>query len=381
MMVRNGRTWITISVALVLTLVLLAGMLEVRGRMGISTRPWFLETYLEKRLAECRTGPDAYAFRNDYRRLAALALDAKLAVLETNRKWWFWRDYSANVLQLLSTCVDTQALRIRMVLRRVDEQRRLEVFLQILKSELDADTSSSKIWNQFDLRNLERRRAETLTEEAVHLQSQGNHESALASALRAWAALQRFDHSSGLVFARFANSTLRNQWDREAEALLQWTRTSGRKAILIDKLAHLCLLINKGRVEKTYEANLGRNWYRPKEMSQDAATPEGAYTINHQNSAGRYGQALMIDYPNANDRKHFQALKRQGTIASGARIGSNIEIHGGGRSASDWTDGCIALRDADMRDLYRHGYLGMPVTIVGISSLASGLTERAGISR
>jgi L,D-peptidoglycan transpeptidase YkuD (ErfK/YbiS/YcfS/YnhG family) len=380
-MARSGRTWISISVAAVLALVLLAGILEIKGRIGISTRPWFLETYLEKRLAECRTGPDAYEFRNEYRRLAARALDAKLAVLETNRKWWFWRDYSANVLQLLSTCVDAQALRIRMALRSEDEQRRLEVFLRILKSELDADNSSGKIWNQFDLRNLERRRAETLTEEAVLLQSQGNHQSALASALRAWAALQRFDHSSGLVFARFGNSSLRRQWDREAEALLRWTKTSGRRAILVDKLAHLCALLGQGRIEKTYAANLGRNWYLPKEMSQDAATPEGTYKVNRLNAAGRYGYALMIDYPNADDSKHFQALKRQGSIPSSARIGSNIEIHGGGRSASDWTEGCVALRDADMRDLYRYAYIGMPVTIVGASSLSSGLTERAGISK
>ena len=288
-MARSGRTWISISVAAILALVLLAGIFEIKGRMGISTRPWFLETYLEKRLADCRTGPDAYVFRNEYRRLAAQALDAKLAVLETNRKWWFWRDYSANVLQLLSACVDAQALRIRMALRSEDEQRRLEVFLRILKSELDADNSGSKIWNQFDLRNLERRRAETLTAEAVLLRSQGSHQSALASALRAWTALQRFDHSSGLVFARFSNSNLRRQWDREAEALLQWTKTSGRRAILVDKLAHLCMLLSKGRIEKTYAANLGRNWYRPKERSQDAATPEGAYKVNRLNAAGRYG--------------------------------------------------------------------------------------------
>jgi hypothetical protein len=380
-MARSRRTWISISVAVVLALVLLAGMFEIKGRMGTSARPWFLETYLEKRLAECRTGPDAYVFRSEYRQLASRALDAKLAVLETNRKLWLWRDYSANVLQLLSTCVDAQALRIRMALRREDEQRRLAVFLRMLKSELDADNSSGKIWNQFDLRNLEQRRAETWTEEAVFLQSQGNHDSALTSALRAWAALRRFDHSSGLIFARYANSSLRREWDREAESLLRWTKTSGRRAILVDKLAHLCLLLSKGQIEKTYVANLGRNWYRPKEMSQDAATPEGAYKINRLNAAGKYGYALMIDYPNAEDRTHFQALKRQGAIASSARIGSNIEIHGGGRSSSDWTDGCIALRDADMRNLYRNAYVGMPVTIVGSSSLASGLAERADISK
>ncbi len=380
-MARNGKNWILISVAVILALVLLAGMLEIKGRLGISTRPWFLETYLEKRLAECRTGPDAYLFRNEYRLLASKVMDAQLAVLETHRKFWLWRDYSADVLQLLSACVDVQSLQIRMALRREDQQRRLAVVLRILKSELAAGAADGKIWNEFDLRNLERVRAEALTKEALSLQSQGSNESALASALKAWASLQRFDHSSGLVFARFANPGLRRQWDREAEALLQWTKTNGRRAILVDKLAHLCLLVNKGRIEKSYAANLGRNWYRPKEVAQDAATPEGAYKVSKLNAAGKYGYAIMIDYPNAADRAHFQAMRKQGTLASGARIGGNIEIHGAGRSTSDWTDGCVALHDADMRDLYRNAYIGMPVTIVGASSLALGLTERAGIAR
>ena len=380
-MAKSGRTWIIVSIAAALTLVLLAGMFEIRGRMGISTRPWFLETFLEKRLAECRTGPDAYAFRNDYRLLSGRALDAKLAILETNRKLWLWRDYSENVRQLLTVCVDAQALRIRMALRRKEEQRRLATLIRVLRNELNAGSSNGKIWNQFDLRHIERRRAETLTQEAIRLQSKGNHEPAYAAALKAWAALQRFDHSSGQVFARFASSSLQRQWDQAADTVLRWTRTSGRRAVLVDKLAHLCLLVNKGRIEKSYAANLGRNWFRPKEMSQDAATPEGAYKVTRLNPAGKYGHALMIDYPNADDRTHFQALKRQGAITSSARIGSNIEIHGAGRSASDWTDGCVALRDADMRDLYRYAYVGMPVTIVGTSTLASGLTERASLAR
>jgi murein L,D-transpeptidase YafK len=99
------------------------------------------------------------------------------------------------------------------------------------------------------------------------------------------------------------------------------------------------------------------------------------------NPAGKYGHALMLDFPNPADRKRFLDLKREGVVSSRARIGGNIEIHGGGKPDSDWTDGCISLADEDMRDLYRRSYPGMPVTIVGTSRLASTLQERTVVSR
>jgi hypothetical protein len=80
---------------------------------------------------------------------------------------------------------------------------------------------------------------------------------------------------------------------------------------------------------------------------------------------------LLLDYPNAADRRRFNSMKKTGEIEMRARIGGNIEIHGGGRVASDWTDGCISLEDSDMADLYREAYTGMPVTIVGTSRLVN----------
>jgi hypothetical protein len=78
---------------------------------------------------------------------------------------------------------------------------------------------------------------------------------------------------------------------------------------------------------------------------------------------------------NAADLQRFNSMKRSGEIAARAGIGGNIEIHGGGRLNSDWTDGCVSLKNADMADLYKRAYVGMPVTIVGTSSLAAASKE------
>jgi murein L,D-transpeptidase YafK len=110
-------------------------------------------------------------------------------------------------------------------------------------------------------------------------------------------------------------------------------------------------------------------------QEHDASTPEGEYRIKSKLRSGTFGWALLLDYPNAADRARFNALKKRGTISAQARIGGNIEIHGGGGRHSDWTDGCVSLENLEMADLYKRAYVGMPVTIVGTSRLGTSVKE------
>jgi murein L,D-transpeptidase YafK len=79
-----------------------------------------------------------------------------------------------------------------------------------------------------------------------------------------------------------------------------------------------------------------------------------------------YYRALMLDYPNADDRARFQALQRTGQMPRNGRIGSNIEIHGEGGRSQDWTQGCVALSNDEMDELVSLVGVGTPVTIVGM---------------
>jgi len=141
----------------------------------------------------------------------------------------------------------------------------------------------------------------------------------------------------------------------------------GRKVILVDKYAHTCMVYQSGRIIKQYNAELGINWMGHKRRKGDKATPEGIYRITQKKDGGRtkFGKALLINYPNDEDRKQFAQDKRKGLIPSGADIGGLIEIHGTGGKGIDWTDGCVALNNRDMADLYRLVATGTPVVIVG----------------
>jgi murein L,D-transpeptidase YafK len=78
-----------------------------------------------------------------------------------------------------------------------------------------------------------------------------------------------------------------------------------------------------------------------------------------------YHKALLLDYPNADDRAEFALARRRGEMPMSAGIGGFIEIHGEGGRGRDWTRGCVALTNADMDELFARVPIGTPVTIVG----------------
>lgn len=87
-----------------------------------------------------------------------------------------------------------------------------------------------------------------------------------------------------------------------------------------------------------------------KRFEGDERTPEGRYTINGQNPGSRYHLSLRISYPNVADRAYAEARDKS--------PGGDIFIHGqpngrdGAPIASDWTDGCIALSNAEIDQIW-----------------------------
>lgn len=167
-------------------------------------------------------------------------------------------------------------------------------------------------------------------------------------------------------------------WVRLANDAIAASR-GGNKVILVDKVAHILYVYQSGKVIRSYEAEFGPNWMAHKERNGDKATPEGNYRITKKKERGAtiYHKALLLDYPNAEDRARFQEKKRKGLISRNAGIGSLIEIHGNGGKGFNWTSGCVGLKDRDMDDLYRLVGTGTRVTIVGsiapLSVVSKGL--------
>ncbi len=169
------------------------------------------------------------------------------------------------------------------------------------------------------------------------------------------------------LHSRFGDPTLRRQWRLWVEQTLQQSREEGIVVIIVDKLRRRLTVYRGGEPLASFPAELGANGLRPKQHAGDRATPEGRYHVvqKKQGSATKYYKALLINYPNEEDRLRFFQAKRQGKIPWRAGIGSLIEIHGDGGEGRDWTDGCVALRNSDMNKVYTWAQVGTPVTIVG----------------
>jgi len=169
------------------------------------------------------------------------------------------------------------------------------------------------------------------------------------------------------VASRFTDQALIATWRAWVKDTIAWSRSHGQPAIIIYKEKNLLALYDQGSEVRTYRADMGRNNLHPKLRANDHATPEGHYKITQKKDVGRsrYHRALLLDYPNEQDRERFARAKRRGELPAGATIGALIEIHGEGGKGLNWTRGCVALANADMDDLFRRVGVGTPVVIVG----------------
>lgn len=155
------------------------------------------------------------------------------------------------------------------------------------------------------------------------------------------------------------------EWEKLNKEALQLSHS--RRVFLVDKIARKCYVYKNGKTTHTFTAELGRNWVGDKNKQGDKSTPEGKYHITKKLKGSQtiYYKALLINYPNEEDKVRFSNNKANGVIPKTAQIGGLIEIHGGGGKGTDWTDGCVALTDKDMDKIYPLADVGTPVFIVG----------------
>jgi murein L,D-transpeptidase YafK len=129
------------------------------------------------------------------------------------------------------------------------------------------------------------------------------------------------------------------------------------------KSRRLMLLHQDGDVLKTYRIMLGLNPIGHKQRQGDKRTPEGRYIIDYRNPKSAFYRSLHISYPNTVDWLAGQARQE-------ADLGGAIFIHGMGfaRDAplyvgEDWTDGCIAVTNDAMAEIWRLVPDGTPILI------------------
>lgn len=167
--------------------------------------------------------------------------------------------------------------------------------------------------------------------------------------------------------SRYLDPDQVRSWKQAAEETIAESRRRGTTVIIVSKLERRLTVYRSGALYRTYEVGLGFNGLADKRYAGDNATPEGRYTVVRKIPSSLYYKALLINYPNDEDRRWFAREKARGTIPRSASIGGDVELHGGGQDSL--TRGCVSLDNKDMDEVYALAGVGTPVTIIGTLEL------------
>lgn len=135
--------------------------------------------------------------------------------------------------------------------------------------------------------------------------------------------------------------------------------------VLVKKSERRLILLSDGRVFRSYHIALGDSPLGPKNRAGDNRTPEGRYVLDWRNPDSRFYKSIHISYPNQSD----SALAE----ATGVDPGGMIMIHGESEipvlrrlnaGRDDWTEGCIAVENRDMDEIWRLVPDGTPIEIL-----------------
>lgn len=133
--------------------------------------------------------------------------------------------------------------------------------------------------------------------------------------------------------------------------------------IVIDKSDRMMIAMQDGKPARVYSVALGFAPEGDKVRQGDGKTPEGVFRVDRRNDRSKFHLSLGIDYPRPEDRARARA--------QGVNPGGDIFIHGqpngrvkeGYAIRGDWTDGCVAVSDAEIRELFAATKLGTEVEI------------------
>jgi murein L,D-transpeptidase YafK len=149
--------------------------------------------------------------------------------------------------------------------------------------------------------------------------------------------------------------------------LVAGQKTPARAAadhVIVTKKERTLTLLSLGRVLKTYKVALGGDPAGPKSRQGDHRTSEGTYVLDRRNSHSQFYKSIHISYPDAKDRAQARKM--------GVSPGGDVYVHGlpnryqwvgASHRLRDWTDGCIAVTDEEMDEIWRAVPDGTPIEI------------------
>ena len=134
--------------------------------------------------------------------------------------------------------------------------------------------------------------------------------------------------------------------------------------VLVLKKERTLQLLSRGKVIKSYKVALGGDPIGPKTRQGDHKTPEGVYVLDRRNAHSQFHRAIHISYPNEHDRAEARKLK--------VSPGGDVFVHGlpngygfvgASHRLKDWTDGCVAVTNEEIEEIWRAVPDGTPIEI------------------
>jgi murein L,D-transpeptidase YafK len=145
---------------------------------------------------------------------------------------------------------------------------------------------------------------------------------------------------------------------------------TGNIYIIVDKSDYELRVYDDEGWYATYPVVFGSKSLEDKMMEGDRKTPEGTFKIISKKPHQKWHKMLMLDYPNKESWDKFKSRKQRGVIPKSARIGGGIAIHGTWPNDdivvddfTNWTQGCISVKNEDLDDLFQYVNVGTTVKV------------------
>ncbi len=322
----------------------------------------------EVRLAEqqerdlWRAGASVYA-PGEYNAYLGDVKRARQALANENLKLGWFREYGPLRDTLRRSLVAGDALLARTLKDKAEKRDRIREEVRVLRKRLGTLEDITLAVNERGRARGSLTKAEMMLQEASLMADGARYDQALEKIGSVRSVIKEAEGTCLKFLSRYQDAGQIEKWRRLAEETVQESRAKGTTALLVIKLDKRMIVYRKGAAVAEFDVGLGFNGLSDKLHSGDDATPEGRYQITKKIPASRFYKALLINYPNDEDRQRFAAAKQRREIPYWVGIGGLVEIHGGGEDSL--TRGCVSLDDRVMDKLYDMVAIGTPVTIVG----------------
>jgi murein L,D-transpeptidase YafK len=185
-----------------------------------------------------------------------------------------------------------------------------------------------------------------------------------------WVLAVALSAPAAVAFAYGKPQSLSNESTRLQNAASSGDAATGAEPLLADRVVvrkseRRMYLMRGDTILRSYRVALGLNPVGPKEQEGDSRTPEGHYQLTRRNPHSEYFLSIQVSYPNDKD---MQRARRHRLTPGGS-----IMIHGLPNELRreptyyekrDWTDGCIAVTDSDMLEIWLMTPQDIPIDIL-----------------